>query len=199
MTQNIIPDPANTKEEIIAATIKSLQRHGYADLTIENIGDEFEKSQSLIYHHYDGKDHLILETLEYVFDWYRTELLESEIDDPKARLEAFIDQILPAEQPDEQDHSGKTLVELRTQAIHDEQYREYFTQSDRLFREFIEGILRNGKKEGVFRDFEPSPVASVILTVLNGAIVQQATVSETDWIADVRSELDIYLTERVYR
>ncbi|MEF8774483.1 MAG: helix-turn-helix domain-containing protein, partial [Halobacteriales archaeon] len=53
-------DAEDTDEALMAATYRALCEHGYADLTIQQIGAEFEKSTSLLYHHYDGKDELLV-------------------------------------------------------------------------------------------------------------------------------------------
>ena len=37
-----------TRAAIMEATFEALSKHGYADLTIQTIADEFEKSKSLL-------------------------------------------------------------------------------------------------------------------------------------------------------
>jgi len=77
----------------MSATYRALREHGYADLTIQQIADEFEKSKSLIYYHYDT----------------RTELLV-----------AFIDHLLTPDLDDETVAFWRAMLELRAQAAHDE-------------------------------------------------------------------------------
>lgn len=71
--------PSNTREEILAATYRSLREHGYADLTIEKIGREFEKSPSLVYHHFDDKDDLVLAMLDSLLDSFETTVIDEAI------------------------------------------------------------------------------------------------------------------------
>ena len=46
---------SDSKKEIMEATYEALCKHGYAELSIEKIADEFDKGKSLIYYHYDDK------------------------------------------------------------------------------------------------------------------------------------------------
>ena len=197
MTRDPFSDPSGTREEILAATYRSLQEHGYSDLTIDKIGAEFDKSQSLIYHHYDGKDALVLECLEFLLDDYEETVAES-VDDPRAHLEDLLDQFLRAGIETEQQRLAASLFELRAQAAHDDDYREHFTRSDRVFEAGIAAIVREGIDRGAFRDCDPDAVATTLLTTITGAIVRRSTADDEAWLADVRQELEAYLEARVY-
>ena len=67
-SDSFLEAPEGTREEIMRATYLALCEHGYASLTIQRISDEFPKSKSLIYHHYDGKDDLLIDFLEFVLE-----------------------------------------------------------------------------------------------------------------------------------
>ena len=198
MSRDLLENPSGTREEILAATLESLCEHGYAELTIDKIGDEFDKSQSLIYHHYDGKDDLVLETLEHILEEYRTGSLEMEVEDPREKLETVITEPLEETISDKERKSLATLFELRTRAIHNDAYREHFTRSDDVFEEFIVDIIEEGKQEGVFRACNPVGVAATVTTIINGALVRRSTSDSDDWIADVRDEVESYLEKCVY-
>lgn len=45
----------DTIDIIMLATYRSIQRHGYANLTIEKIADEAGLSGSALYNHYKGE------------------------------------------------------------------------------------------------------------------------------------------------
>ena len=197
MTRDPFSDPSGTREEILAATYRSLQEHGYSELTIDKIGSEFAKSQSLIYHHYDGKDDLVLECLEFLLDDYEETVAES-VDDPRAHLEEVLDQFLRAGIDTEQQRLAASLFELRAQAAHDGDYREHFTRSDQVFEAGIAAIVREGIDQGAFRDCDPDAVATTLLTTITGAIVRRSTVDDEAWLVDVRQELEAYLEARVY-
>lgn len=184
-----IDDASDTRGAIMAATFRALSTHGYADLTIQRIGDEFEKSKSLLYHHYDGKDELLLDFLEFMLDRFEETVPPEEPVGPDELLDAILDHVLLAD--DGGDFFG-AMVELRAQAAHDPAYREHFTTSDAYHREGLADLVRSGVEEGVFRDVDPDATATFIHTTVLGAMVQRATadgfVGRT-----VRDELDAYL------
>jgi AcrR family transcriptional regulator len=186
---SFLDDPSDTRGAIMAATFRALSTHGYADLTIQGIGDEFEKSKSLLYHHYDGKDELLLDFLEFMLDRFEESVPPAEPDAPDELLDAILDHVLLA--ADDGDFFG-AMVELRAQAAHDPAYREHFTKSDASHREGLADLVRSGVEEGVFRDVDPEATATFIHTTVLGAMVQRATadgfVGRT-----VRDELDAYL------
>ncbi|QAU12403.1 TetR family transcriptional regulator [Halorubrum sp. BOL3-1] len=70
-------EPADTREAILGAAFRALREHGYASVTIQRIGDEFDKSPSLVYHHYDGKDDLLLDLLGFLLDAFEASLAAS--------------------------------------------------------------------------------------------------------------------------
>ncbi|MDY6770698.1 MAG: TetR/AcrR family transcriptional regulator [Candidatus Nanohaloarchaea archaeon] len=59
---------SDTRDQIMDATYRALCEHGYADLTIERIADEFEKGKSVIYYHFDDKDDLMVSFLDHLHD-----------------------------------------------------------------------------------------------------------------------------------
>jgi AcrR family transcriptional regulator len=84
-------EPADTREAIMQATYRALRAHGYARLTIQRIGDEFPKSKSLLYHHYDGKDDLLLEFLSYMLDWRESLCAEPRLDVEMCNINNLVD------------------------------------------------------------------------------------------------------------
>lgn len=62
------------KRRIMEATYRALQKHGYGNLTIQHIADEFENSKTLLYYHYDGKDELLVDFLDYVLTQFLNSL-----------------------------------------------------------------------------------------------------------------------------
>lgn len=102
------------KAEIMRATYRALIEQGYSDLTIQGIADEFPKSKSLLYYHYDGKDDLIASFLGFATDRFRREI-EVEIDDPEAQLRALVDQLVPESLDEGEYRVQVALLELRSE------------------------------------------------------------------------------------
>jgi AcrR family transcriptional regulator len=194
---DLFESPDSTREEILAAAYRALCRHGYAPLTIEKIGAELDKSTSLVYHHYEGKDDLLLACLEFMLDQYETEFVETEVTDPRGTLEAAFDDFLDPEMPAERYDFVRALVELRGQAPHDERYREQFDRSDRLFEQRFAEIIEAGIESGQFSAVDADAVAAMLHTLFSGALINHAT-AEDERLTALRGEIDAYLEARLY-
>lgn len=195
--RSFLDDPQGTREEILNATYRALCEHGYADLTIERIGEQFSKSKSLLYHHYDGKDELLLDFLAFMLEEFERSIPATPDDDPAAHLDAILERALAPDPSQEHREFESAMAELRAQGSHDERYREYFTRHDRFFRERLADVVRAGVEDGTFRDVEPERVAAFLSATFDGVQGRRAT-SEASDPAAVRAELDAYLDAVLY-
>lgn len=196
VTEDIFEAPDGPREQILAATYRTLRKHGYSDLTIERIGEEFPKSTSLLYYHYEDKDEVVLATLEYLLDVFETQFTTADIENPRTHLETFLTDLFEA--PAEQAHL-KTLLELRARASHDEQYQQHFNRSDRVFEAYLARVLQAGIDAGQFNDVNPQAVARTLTTLFSGLLVRASTDDTAEPVRQVREEIDAYLEARVYR
>ncbi|MFB6151943.1 MAG: TetR/AcrR family transcriptional regulator [Haloarculaceae archaeon] len=188
--------PEDTEAEIMRAAYAALCEHGYADLTIERIGEEFPKSNSLVYRHYDGKDDLLVALLESMLDHFEGREPCDGADGPRERLETLLDRaVTPPSGEDAEFESA--LVELRGQAPHNEDYRRHFTRADRVFRAGIAETIRRGIDQGVFREVDPDRTATVLFALLDGLRLQRATTDDGVDGEAVRAELDAYVEARL--
>lgn len=188
-----LESPGDTREEIMRATYLALCSHGYADLTIQRIADEFPKSKSLIYHHYDGKDELLLEFLEFMVDRFEDTVPYDSTAGAAEQLETILDHVFRTPIPDDRMEFATAMVELRAQAAHDDRYRDHFTRTDQFFRDRIASIIETGIDTGEFDDVDATAVAGFLVTVINGSMTEQVTSGVSDGTV-VRAELDRYLT-----
>ncbi|WEL17270.1 MULTISPECIES: TetR family transcriptional regulator C-terminal domain-containing protein [unclassified Halorhabdus] len=196
MTARLFPDdPDETRIEILKATYAALCEHGYADLTIERIGQHFPKSTSLVYHHYEGKDDLLLDFLSYLLEDAETSLGTDETADADERLRTIFDRTLSGSETPEEAAFQQAMAWMRAQATTDEEYRDHFTQHDRFFRDRLADIIRDGIEAGTFREVDPEQAATMLHTVLSGAMAEQVT-SDLD-LSTMRSEVDAYIEERL--
>ncbi len=184
----------------MAATYRALCAHGYADLTIQRIGEEFEKSNSLLYHHYEGKDDLLVAFLDYVLDRFESDVPFEEVTDPWERIERLLDHVLAPTLDEERREFTSAMIELRAQAAHDPAFWEAFTRHDAFFHDRLAAVVRDGREQGRFRDVDADAVASFVQTTFNGAMLQRATTdAENGGVAveDVRRELESALETRL--
>ncbi|WP_435145985.1 TetR/AcrR family transcriptional regulator [Halobaculum sp. P14] len=196
-SNSFLGDPANTREAIMRATFFALCEHGYADLTIQRIGDHFDKSKSLLYHHYDSKDDLLLDFLSFTLDRFQASVPDADADGPEARLETVFDRILAEDVDDDQIGFLEAMTELRAQAAHDDEFRDLFTEHDGLLVDRLSDIVADGVDSGAFRDdVDPDRAAVFLVTTLLGSMTRRTTTTTSD-VAAVRAELDTYVERRL--
>jgi AcrR family transcriptional regulator len=181
-----------TKAAIMRATFRALCEHGYANLTIQRIGDEFEKSKSLLYHHYDGKDELLLDFLDSLLAGFTADAPEGESTPGVDCLSSILDRHFSTEVDGDRLAFMKAMVELRAQAAHDEAYRKHFTRSDQFFRDRIEEVIEAGIEAGEFEDVDAEAFAAMLVTLINGSFVERVT-TDGDGIPHTREAVEAYL------
>ena len=171
------------------ATFRALREHGYADLTISKIADEFPKSKSLLYYHYDSKDDLLAAFLGFAGDRFLSVVDAGADDDPVANLRALFDRLLP-ETLDEEMRAGQAIMlELRVQALTDASYRAAFGEMDDRLHGRIREYLREAIGTGRVRPVDPDETATELLAVVTGAMVARAT-TDRDVVGPTRAALD---------
>jgi len=198
VAKDVFSDPEGTEEEILAATYRTLVEYGYAELTIQRIGESFGKSPSLVYHHYEGKDDLVLACLEFMLDAFEESVLEEEIDEPREHVAEFVGWVLDDRGSTERLEFVSLLTELRSQATHDAAYRRHFTRSDGVFERHLENVIEAGIDRGEFQECDPAAVATTVVTLLSGVMLRRSTHDEETWLPGVRAEFERYIHDRVY-
>jgi len=206
-------EPADTRQAILGAAFRALCEHGYADLTIKRIGEEFDKSPSLVYHHYDGKDELLVDLLEFLLDGFEESVAAGAFDlTPRERLDAYVAATIDPESiAGEHGPDGRfmtVIVELRAQAATNDAYRDHFDRSDRVFGSFLERAVREAaaaEREAAERDAarteggsegeaaSPAEVASTLQTLATGGMLRWATTTDRGWTGDTRRGIRRYL------
>lgn len=159
----------STREAIMDATFAALCEHGYADLTMQAIADEFEKSKSLIHYHYDSKDELLRAFMASLDDFVR-HVEQCGGDDPADRLRAMARIAIIGLDPDDGRDFHTALLELRAQAPYDEALRDQLVENDERLRKMIADVVREGQDTGQFRtDVDPETFAALFRSAFEGA------------------------------
>lgn len=196
-------EPAGGKEEIFSATYYVLHTEGYAALSIQRIADQASLSKSTIYHHFDSKDDLLLEFSQYLLTTYMDGLLVAADTDVLGGIEAIFDLFFPDEADGASgedplpDAVHRVYLEMRTQAVHDQTYRDHFDALDRMVRDRIAHVVREGVDQGVFRPVDPDAVAGMLYVCLEGTLLLRSTTHDDRWLTAVRSELERYIAHLV--
>jgi len=198
-SEGFVGEPADTREELLLATYEALCAHGYADLTVDRIAAAFPKSKSLIYHHYDGKDDLLLDFLDFALERFEATVpLDPPEDAPDAHLREVLDHVLASSLSAERREFAAAMVDLRAQAASDERFRAAFSRHDRFFRERFAAILRAGIDAGVYREVDPEATAATLVTLVNGAMTERVTTDDAP-VEAIRAEVERFLEATLRR
>ena len=185
-------DRSETQTAIMEATYRALCEHGYADLTMQAIADEFSKSKSLIHYHYDTKEELLVAFLDYLLDGFLTKVEETEdSDDPRERLATLVDILLSG--PEKSEEFQIAMLEFRSQVPYVEAYQEAFMANDRRLVTLLADTIEDGIEAGVFRDVDPEHVAETILVMVDGTRSRSVLFGDGDTVTHTREAIDGYV------
>jgi len=181
------------KRDIMDATHSALKKHGYGDLTIQDIADEFEHSKSLLYYHYEGRDELLVDFLEYILGEFLGNLPD-EGDSPREELDALVDILLPTTVDEKPYRLMLAMFELRMNAPHDEAVREQYITVEMALRDTLEDILQRGIDANEFVDVETRIEAESLLSLLIGTRARRLTVYDPDQsIETLKAAIDAHI------
>jgi len=189
-------EPADTRAAIMHATYEALSKHGYAELTIQRIGDEFEKSKSLLYHHYESKDELLVDFLDFMLKQMEADMPLEQQPDAYRRLLFTFDYVFEELLSPERETFMRALTELRAQAATNDTFREQINENEQFLKARYEDIIQQGIEEGIFRDVDTERTAEMLLSVMDGLGVRYTTCDEVD-PENVRKELEAYVRHRL--
>jgi AcrR family transcriptional regulator len=170
----------DTCEAIMSATYRALCAHGYADLTMQDIADETDKSKAALHYHYDSKQELLLAFLDHLYDEFTARVRDLGGEDPATQLEAFVDDVLtPTDSGvDERVAFRTALLELKAQAPYDKGVRHRLRRFDEFIHGRVSELVAAGVESGAFRDVDPDDTARFIVTALDGAQTKQVAVGQ---------------------
>lgn len=191
-----------TKRAIMDATLRALCSHGYADLTMADIAEEFEKSQAAIHYHYETKQDLVVAFLAYSHRRIQEELADAGGETATEQLEATLDFFVsgpePVEAADVSDfHTA--LLELQAQSPSVDAYRRQLNEIDEAIRRHYEAILADGVASGEFEDIDEAAVAEEILTLLSGVRVRAVALDDDAVLEQGRAMIEEDLLPRIQR
>jgi AcrR family transcriptional regulator len=186
---------ASTRTQIMEAAYRALREHGYTDLTIAHIADEFDKSKSLLYYHYSSKDELVAAFLEFAGDRFLASLDDVDEDDSLETIHRIVDVYLAVDVDSDMRDAQHTIIQLRAQAIGSPQYRAEFTRIDAALRDRIATAIADGIATGrIQEDIDPERAATWLLSSLNGAMLERYT-ADHDVVEPVRTMIHATLDD----
>jgi AcrR family transcriptional regulator len=188
-----VGDDVDVQAAIRDATYRALCRHGYHETTIQHIADEFEKSKSLLYYHYENKHELLTDFLRHQLDELAERMTVAGTD-PYDDLLTLVDRIVPVPMDDEATRFRRVLLEIRAAAPHDESHRELVRRSDTIIRSAFADVIRRGVTAGRFDPaVDPEEAAEFVHTTLLGTMIRGVSLDDPETVARTRETLVTYL------
>ncbi|ELZ05697.1 TetR/AcrR family transcriptional regulator [Natrialba asiatica] len=197
---------SDTEQRIREAAFCALAEHGYADLSIKDIGEELGQNPSLIYHYFDSKDDLLLSMLDVFVEIFIDQQAERPIADAEADLREFVGQILhpkPAhvEQvmltpPSDIERAiSRIFVELWAHATWDSDFRGKTTTMEDRLRETVIRKIRAGIEREQFRPVDPELTADHLLALLKQGLHTRATTNQKAAVDRTQTIVDGIITD----
>lgn len=176
---------------IMKATYRALCEHGYANLTIQAIAEEYGKSTAAIHYHYDTKDELLAAFLSYLLDRFIDRVHEVETTAPRERLDSLLDRLLT-------DREGYrdfmiAMLEMRAQAPYNDAVREQFQRNDEYTRYLLKTVIADGRDSGVFSTENPEHAAEALMLLIDGARNRYASLDDEDALEEARETAREYV------
>jgi AcrR family transcriptional regulator len=180
-------------DEIMEATYRALCEHGYADLTMQRIADESDRSKAALHYHYDTKAELLLAFLEHMADWFESEL-PTDSAPPEERIRSVVAAVFDRARTDRGEYAT-ALLEIKAQAPYDDAYRARLRELDERLRRTVADAVRDGVDAGEFADADPEAVARFVATAMNGARAREVALGEDP--GETRTLIEAYLASEL--
>ena len=160
------------REQILAAACAVVSEIGFKSLRVADVAKRAGTSTGTVHYYFDTKTALMRAAFEWNFTQSldrRRHLLE-EVDDPKQRLQVFVDSYLPVD--DQTVNAWRVWAELWVEAMHDSELQDLNEQVYGEWRRIIAGVIRDGQVAGQFRPEDPVVVANALIGMIDGLALQ---------------------------
>jgi AcrR family transcriptional regulator len=167
---------AARRQQIIEATIHTIAKAGYLQASLAEIAKAIGVSKGVISYHFVSKDDLIAQvvaTLQAKSSAYLQSQVDGQIS-AAGKLCAFIEASFTFAQA-QREHMV-ALIELLVSFGSPEERQRFYAGGYGLARSYLETILELGQQTGEFRSLSTTTLAALILSSVDGAIMQ--------WVCD---------------
>lgn len=165
------------KQQLIDATIKSIESHGFQGTTILTISRQAEMSAGIISHYFGSKQGLILATIRFLLEQLKQGLLEQIANAeqpicPETRLNMIVDTNFACFQQSES--VTRTWLCFWAQALHDpELARLQSVNSKRLYRNLLYSFHQ------IIPDKEQAVIAANMTAAMIDGLWLRSSLSQT--------------------
>jgi len=158
------------RERILAAAVERIASDGIDDVRIARIAMDAGVSASLVHYHFETREALLEQALEYSFELagdVRIGEAEGDVPDHTRRLAAMVDQCLP--HPGRLERDWILWVELWLRAVRHEELRPTAARLYARMHSWFAAAIAAGVEAGEFDEAaEPAAVADRVMALCDG-------------------------------
>lgn len=164
------------QQQLIQATIRSVARNGLSDTTMSTVAREAGLSQGIINLHFKTKDRLLVETLRFIADEYRTaweKALEAAGDDAAEQIKALVD--IDFKLPVCDRNKLAVWFAFWGESKSRPTYRKICALRDMAYRKELVQLFQRFADEGGYRDVDADVVAATLSAMTSGLWLDMLT------------------------
>jgi len=157
------------REEILIATIAEIEKSGMSALRVSDIAQVLGVSTGLVFYHFDTKDALLVEALEFavVRDADRLDEAIAKEGEPVERLR----RVLASYGPTGAAHGWTLWIEAWSTALREASIRASLRKLDGRWRDALERVIAEGVDNGDFSCPDPQSTVARVGALLDGLSV----------------------------
>lgn len=184
-----------TRKAIMEATFRALSKHGYTDLRMRDISDEFEMTRPVIHYHYNSKHELISSFLEYIIAQYKNDVAIDDCADQWERLQTRIEQCMFGPDIDGFDHWERMKVyhELFSQAQHNDTHRELFNEHYEQMVIGLADVIQEGIEQGTFADVDAMEFSQLLTDIIHSARARRISLGQKEAPEQARVAINTFV------
>lgn len=158
--------------KILDAAEKYIQENGIYNTDIAKICKIAGLSKGAFYHHFQNKQHLLLEIFNRWINRVSAEIEFTEYKNINTvdLIVNIIDSITPAFE--NSSNQLPMFIELYTEAISDNNSRTYVLETYNNFITFFSELLKNGMAKGFIKKADPVKVSKILFSISLGLLIQ---------------------------
>jgi TetR/AcrR family transcriptional regulator, cholesterol catabolism regulator len=157
-----------TRDDILDAAAQVFRQKGFHGSSMADIAEAVNLQKASLYHHVTSKQEILLALLDRALDLLYEHIAPITREDlpEQVKLERMMEAYLQA-MTENIDLSAVLLLEHRS--LEPELHSRHVPNRDR-FEELWRDVIRQGVKEGIFRQMDPGMAARALLGIMNWVI-----------------------------
>jgi AcrR family transcriptional regulator len=173
-------------EEYLAAALNLFSERNFASVTIKDIAKALGVNSALLYYYFDDKADLFRATIDYAVRIAFDSMLKFRADgaDPERLVAAWLANHV--ERYAEIHCFVKIALDFRSSQVRDPAIEAAIATFYAKERRLLSGLIREGTRQGRFREVNASQMAQFISTYLDGCMVRKVILPEFDLRTAVR-------------